>query len=244
MSEVANPRLHKALRERGLYYNQVSIMYIPAEEDEAAQLVQSIKKDQIPSIDDWKKYDNKMKDIYDESYKNQLLEKLKYQTSQIAKDAELHKFMLENFNAESEYVYYDIKIKRDLIWDGVMSHADKLQSIKGLIDMDKKYPLEPGYYIKVFDGFELDELSEYPDNIVIKQRIKTDKIPFLLSAMYNPLIFTAHEYNVYSRYKKEKPYVVTSVDIPYYAAIKPVKKVYTRKAYEEYIKSQVQKKVS
>lgn len=222
---------YEKLSRLDCFYGQLTIEYIYFDEKEDAKhQLSEIEQDNVP--DKWDVYTPKTLKLDIRSYMDKLCSKMEYLKDRIKKDAPLHTFIIENYNTEDECIWFEEKIKRCQNWKN-MDNGEKNRYIQNLVNVEKKMELSPGYNIKVFAGYELDETSDL-EYIIIKEKIISDKIPFLAASMYNSLIFASHEYNLAANALKQELYSLKLSDIPYYSAIKPLREEYTKEKYEEY----------
>lgn len=224
---------YEKLVEKDIYYRQATIYFIAFDEDsEATTALSEIEQGSNKYDEQWQKYEPKTQNIDDDMYGNKLLNRIEFLTDDIKKSIDLHKFLLENFNTEDDVIYYVQTITRSQNWKN-LNDFEKNKIIKQYVNINKKVELARGYNIKIFSDYEIDEMSDL-QNIIIRLKIYTAKIPFLAAAIYNSLIFAAHEYNLLAKFKKENLYMVYSADMPFYQQVKPIKEKYTKELYEQY----------
>lgn len=143
-------------------------------------------------------------------------------------DKKLHQFLFDNFNPTENYIYFTEIYKKPEGWN-LLDKKAKKRYTERLLHLDKRYELEPNYFIKVFSGYEFDDSEDKSLKIIYK--INSNKIPYIVASMYNSIAFTSHIINNLGIQKIP----VNKEELPFYYAIKPLILYYTKERYQKEI---------
>lgn len=173
----------------------------------------------------WKIFKSKTYDFDKEMYVRFLKNRLEALRAINHYDQALHRFLFENFNTKEDYVWFKESYKFPFSWESFDKKARKEYTRK-LLHLDKKQYLSPEYYIKVFAGYETDFTE---NEIIVRYKIKSSKIPYLMASIYNLIIFTSHTINQLCDFKTP----IDKTELPYFNTIKPIRIYYTDEQYKK-----------
>ncbi len=193
-------------------------------ETEAKKALESLNNGEQIDIQ-WKVYVSKTYDFDKSQYIRFLMNHLETLRKINHYDKPLHQFLIDNFNAPGNYIFYEEKYKKPDNWN-LFDKKTQKKYIERFLHMDKRHSLGPNYSVKVFSGYE----TEYTDTeIVVRYRISTNKIPYLVASMYNSIVYTSHIINQLSNYKIP----IEKNELPFYYALRPLILYYTGERYEK-----------
>lgn len=214
--------LKEECQKRGISFFDTSLYYIPYDsEDEAKEHLK-----QVETLTEWTEFTSKTKRFDILQYKRLLINQLEKELETNKKEAEIKKFLVDNYNTEEKLLFFEENYSVPHNWDSMSHSAKKKYLLK--LSRNCKWPLSVDYNIRVFSGFDSEVID---GKIIIKNKIKSDKVPYLISAMYNSIIFTAHELNQILTHQKEKKYAVSKEALPYYDISKQLSIVYNKEKY-------------
>lgn len=222
-----NSLIARKCQELNIDYNQISLEYAEYDsENEARETLERLNSGKTPDLK-WSVFVSKTAKLDNGQYKKFLINKLNSLREINSQNADLHEFLINNFNSIEDYIYFERKHNLPGNWQ-LLSVQNQKKYVQSMSGMDKKFELAPNYFIKVFSGFD-SRIEE--DNLIIRNKINVDKIPFLVVSMYNSIIFTAHRLNLLLAYMNEKKYPVPMCEMPFYLPTKPLRMYYTKEMY-------------
>lgn len=222
-----NSLISKKCQELNIDYNQIKMDYAECESDnKTKETLEKINSGKTPELK-WSAFVSKTAKIDNRQYKKILINKLNMLREINAQNADLHEFLIDNFNSIEECIYFNRKYNLPDDWQ-LLSVQNQKKYIQSMSGMDKKFELAPDYFIKVFSGYDSRIEGNY---LIIRNKINVDKIPFLVVSMYNSIIFTAHRLNLLLTYMNEEKYPVPMCEMPFYLPTKPLRMYYTKEMY-------------